>query len=541
MPLGYDEGMNALNRFPTPLLIALIPLLNLLAASFQDVTTVYAGAFLSALGITLLAAGLLWGVLALFLRGRVNALWARSACMAIILIILLGSGGGIFAALHEGLALPGLKLTIRQPAIFLTLAVCVTIAAMVTVWRLSEQRVKALFQWVTAYALIVLLGALAPVLPQLAQGPGALKPAASVETQATAVSATGVASLPDIYFLILDEYGNGAMLQRFLHFDNTPFLKAMQARGFITTPHSTSNYAQTALSIPSMLNMRYLDAERAIGNAQQRADALKNALQENAVMREAREHGYRVISFETAWGLTADLAVADLTMRCGGLNEFGYLMLKQTLAGLWAGQLNTSRRAIIRCPFERIPDLAKQPFRKFVFAHIVSPHMPYLFDAAGNPVEDTHNLNIASESGTQPGPYLAQLQFINTQVLQLVDRILATSEHPPIILIVSDHGTASQFPKLKTWNTPSPAMLQERMHNLGLFYLPPDMRAAFDPPGSPVNLFRSVYRQLWSADRPPLPDRNWYSSYVEDRRWAFMDVSAVVQRGRPAPRSSSPP
>ncbi len=64
--------------------------------------------------------------------------------------------------------------------------------------------------------------------------------------------------LPDIYYIILDEYGREDKLRDEFGYDNTPFLRELTKRGFFVAKHSRSNYLQTDLSLTSSLNMRYL-------------------------------------------------------------------------------------------------------------------------------------------------------------------------------------------------------------------------------------------------------------------------------------------
>ncbi len=62
---------------------------------------------------------------------------------------------------------------------------------------------------------------------------------------------------PDIYYLVLDGYGRGDVLQKYYGFDNAEFLDGLRQRGFYIADKSSTNYPSTVFSLPSSLNMRY--------------------------------------------------------------------------------------------------------------------------------------------------------------------------------------------------------------------------------------------------------------------------------------------
>ena len=66
-------------------------------------------------------------------------------------------------------------------------------------------------------------------------------------------------NLPDIYYIILDEYAGADSLEKNFNFDNIEFISALSKRGFFMPSNSYSNYPYTLLSIPSILNMQYLN------------------------------------------------------------------------------------------------------------------------------------------------------------------------------------------------------------------------------------------------------------------------------------------
>ena len=66
-------------------------------------------------------------------------------------------------------------------------------------------------------------------------------------------------NMPDIYYIILDDYAGIQSLKQNFNFDNTEFYDQLSKKGFFVSSNSFSNYPFTILSIPSSLNMQYLD------------------------------------------------------------------------------------------------------------------------------------------------------------------------------------------------------------------------------------------------------------------------------------------
>ncbi len=66
--------------------------------------------------------------------------------------------------------------------------------------------------------------------------------------------------LPDIYYIIPDAYPSDAWHLEAMNFDNSAFTAELEALGFQVAAHAQSNYSATRLSLPSTLNMRYMNS-----------------------------------------------------------------------------------------------------------------------------------------------------------------------------------------------------------------------------------------------------------------------------------------
>ena len=187
---------------------------------------------------------------------------------------------------------------------------------------------------------------------------------------------------------------------------------------------------------------------------------------------------------------------------------------------------NDDRQKIL-FSFESIKSIAgRVGSPKFVFAHNVATHPPFVFGAQGEPVDITVS--------TDENPWLAkeayknQLQFANKKTLEVVDAILAHSENP-VIIIQGDHGPASTGAKTgKGVKEYSDELAMERMKILNAYLFPDGCRDKLYPSISPVNTFRVFLSCQFGADLPSLEDKGYFSE--EDSQYGFRDVTELAKK-----------
>jgi hypothetical protein len=148
----------------------------------------------------------------------------------------------------------------------------------------------------------------------------------------------------------------------------------------------------------------------------------------------------------------------------------------------------------------------------FVFAHFVIPHPPYRFGPNGEWLDGRpENLQTA---------YIGQVVFINREILQVIDTILAKSETPPIIIIQGDHGPPPQL-------APSSA---HKMPILNAYYLPGvDADKVLYSAISPVNTFRVILNSYFEQDLPLLEDISYYAPPQDPDALELAPYSCPIQ------------
>jgi hypothetical protein len=165
----------------------------------------------------------------------------------------------------------------------------------------------------------------------------------------------------------------------------------------------------------------------------------------------------------------------------------------------------------------------------FVFAHVFSPHPPFVFAPDGElpkpsaafSIREGGRLTIGGKPAYVRG-YREQLQFLNDRVLEAIDAILAGAERPPIIVLQSDHGPGSCWDETDAEKTDH----RERMPILNAFYFPDRRYERLYQGITPVNTFRVIFSQYFGVDAPLLPDRSYGSSWTHPYR--FVDVTEQI-------------
>jgi hypothetical protein len=344
---------------------------------------------------------------------------------------------------------------------------------------------------------------------ELIVGEGGLKP-------------TKDAPLPDIYVIVLDAYMRQDRLLEDYGYNNSEFIQKLRKMGFYVADCSRSNYGYTNRSIPSTLNLDYIEEleKNPVSPGISVTEDLIFKLEHNKARLLLSKLGYKFVAFDSGakW---SSFATADyyygvpLNLGQKSISEFEALVLQNSAAiiavggqptkfnefiqgkdsdeiNYWPGHIERVRNILKILP---IVPLLSEP--KFVFAHIVSPHTPYVFSPDGSLLTDSRyfiNEGLGINREFSHEGYDMQVEFINNQILPVIEEIIQKSKTPPIILLEGDHGY---------YDT-------DRFANLMAFYGPPDMMEELYPTISPVNSFRTVFRTVFNTDYPPLPDVSYF-------------------------------
>jgi hypothetical protein len=243
---------------------------------------------------------------------------------------------------------------------------------------------------------------------------------------------------PDIYLIVLDEYANSGVLRELFGAGNPEFEDSLRTLGFTIPKLVRSNYTQTTLSIPSLLNFAYLNGLTAdVGPRSNDRSLPDYLLENNRVVRFLQAQGYRFVFFPSHWWRATDHnRHADREFRVeGGLSlrralaasELQKLLWRYTLLGA-IGSLHPVEAEYIKQTFDGIRRLDTGGTPTFVFAHLIFPHGPYVLDARCES-------RVGPYQGNPDQRYLAQVRCANALILDLVSTLLRRPGRPPIILL----------------------------------------------------------------------------------------------------------
>jgi hypothetical protein len=325
-------------------------------------------------------------------------------------------------------------------------------------------------------------------------------------------------SRPDMYIIVLDGYGRQDVLQQIYGYDNSEFLQELERRGFYVARDSHSNYIQTVYSIASLLNFDFI---RPWEPPVSLFPYLLLPIRNNRVFQILDEIGYTTVSFESGTTYTqvetSDVYLSNFLP----LNRFETLLLVDTpveplsdafdMGFAIPGYTTHRERALYTIDeLENIP--ASIPGPKIVYAHILLPHPPFVFDENGDALDPERPYSIWDGDefqGTQleyREGYRDQVIFVNHRILQVMDSLLKNSETEPIIVLMGDHGPGSMF----KWDIESPGCLWERTSNLYAILLPGNQyNASLYPSMTPVNTFRLIFNTYFGTDLPMLEDNTY--------------------------------
>ena len=326
----------------------------------------------------------------------------------------------------------------------------------------------------------------------------------------------GTASLPDIYYIILDGYARADVLEAHFGFDNDPFLTELRKRGFQVASSSAANYNWTFLSLSSSLNMDYVQEllPGQLDPAGSDRTLPYEAIRNNRLSRMLRERGYRFVHLQSTWGATARNPYADEFLPCqSGVFENEYY--RAVAESSWL-KVMTSKAShdLAQCHLAnlgRLKELPESTGPKFVFAHFLPPHHPYLFDRDGNVLRNadiTNQFEFQKRLWGRKDQYLDQLRFMNDQVLEVVGALQGRSSVEPIIVIQSDHGP--QVLELGVTD----AYYAARLRNLIAVSLPGVPGFSLPDDIEPVNLFRVILDARFGTDLPILASRHYISAFA---------------------------
>ncbi len=277
--------------------------------------------------------------------------------------------------------------------------------------------------------------------------------------------------LPDIYHIITDSHTGFDKKNYCDDYFKTELLK----RGFTIYEKATSNYNYTFCSVPSILNMDYI--ENLSGSL-----LPEKTLQyygKNMVFSILQDAGYNITA--TTFNLYKHLLNANKitltllrTILCTSLPYIFHYSIGSNLMQIRHELSNTLKK--------------RNNKPTYFFGHLLAPHYPYLNKEDGSkiPVSEQQNIDY----------YFSYLKYIDRELLKMIDELKVNMAPDSIIIIHGDHSISlpEQNDKFKTLLT--------------IFYPEKYSSACIPHDCTLVNLFRGLFNEILGTDYQLLPNKH---------------------------------
>jgi hypothetical protein len=325
----------------------------------------------------------------------------------------------------------------------------------------------------------------------------------------------------DVYWLVFDRYGSDRSFK--LQFDVanelTPWLRE---RGFEVLADSHANYVATALSMATTLNMTPLDKLlQGVPLTSRSYQPAYDAVQSSLVVRQFQALGYRYVHLGSWWNATRTDEAADKNYNADGVSDFTSVLVETSVvpeavkaldiedlppATESAKHLEHNTYAL-----DALDALPREAGPKFVLAHVLLPHPPYIFDRDGRYIPP-------EEAATRDPDDLweRQLDYTNARLKAfLADLLSVPEDRRPIIIFQADEGpwpdgyAKDQF--TFNWQKATPAELEIKFGIMNAWYVPGGTDLDLPPTMTAINTFPVLFDGYFGLDYPLLPNRVYTS------------------------------
>jgi hypothetical protein len=283
---------------------------------------------------------------------------------------------------------------------------------------------------------------------------GVVRAAFTAEGPVAPVTATRTATGPNIYIVLLDGYPRRDTLMHDLGIDNSSFEKALASRGFDVYDDAHTDRRYTDLTLMTLLTGTTQGVPLDTAPSSEVQWAVRKALSAATLPRQAEAAGYEYDIIDSPAGHVT--FAAGTHIQHGGINTFEDNMLAESILAPVVKSLlpylpTDSLRAHFQQSVDSLISLVDPEAHRLVLAHLFQPHLPFLWDANGNPVPlpfywpgenlfaaqiETIGMALPDYSAAMKG----DLATLNPQLLQMVDAIVQ-KDPGAVVVLFSDHGS----------------------------------------------------------------------------------------------------
>lgn len=428
---------------------------------------------------------------AMLLLRKFFATLPRAAAMLPPLILAFYNSGALYEFVSSQVEDPKMKAAVL--GVLFLLGMILFLAYVWKVRRVHETSVVRLTQFYVVLAAALLAFNLFSVI---AQYRGYLHAKAHWDESGIRLQ-KGESALPDIYYVILDEYASPSQMKAKFKADQAPFVSYLKQKGFaVGELHSRS--VATNIVIDARLNMTIAVSSgfaevhssfsesilESVNLREYRSEKQMFKIRENALVAALNGLGYQFTNIGSWFSYTRYNRHAKKN-----INTYGFQFTNEVSAIIANSSLlrfvfinRYFHRASVLDAFAALRAMpVGGPAPKFVFAHIICPHTPYVFGPNGEKV----GVNTAATGKTPEQLYADQHAFITTKVKELVESKVGAGGPEPVIVVQADHGARMDRPGA---------------HSIFTAIYVPGGKGLHIPEGIPAsNTFRMLLNKLFAA------------------------------------------
>ena len=335
--------------------------------------------------------------------------------------------------------------------------------------------------------------------------------------------AENLKDLPNVYYIILDQYVSSKVLHKYYDYDNSKFLQGLKDLGFVVSDECYSNYEFTALSVSSSLNMNYHKKLTNINVSEILEEFADYWIKKNNVVKYFLLKGYKYLHISSHCLYTSSSPLYHdrndypwkiskrFKERAHLGSSFLDSYLSDTALGMFWVKFNLGKeREILLEQFQELKNSTNLREPYFIFSHILCPHSPYVVDDMGN---STYENWPDVENG-----YINQVDFVSKEIEKTIKYILKNSRKKPVIILQADHGVGTL---LKEKDASPKSFGQEKtlwvFGILNAWYIPDEnVKKLLYDNMSPVNNFRFIFDNYLNGDFELLKDYSFWRKETDE-------------------------
>jgi len=306
---------------------------------------------------------------------------------------------------------------------------------------------------------------------------------------------------PDVFWILTDAFSSPQSLERYWSYRPTNIIDHLAGKGFEVQEDTRSNFDSTIYSVSSSFNLGFIDDPYPSGSGQA-----------YMFLRRSIENSKLPLSLSRAGYSLNNCSFFDLpgAPRLYGDDFFTKLPSLATL--LHSTPLRKKERLIDEVEVDAVLNAFRKRLAEhkaghspvFSYLHLLLPHPPFRYDAAGHRRPDD-----AIPWSKDPAAYLEQVKYCEIVVSKLVDEIMSgyPEGEQPVIVIQGDHGFR-HLPDLK--------VKKAEAHTCFLAARLPSGAKVFYPEMTTVNVFNLILNSCFGSQLPLEKDTIFHAENADE-------------------------